>query len=101
MKNWVDKHDLLSLSRNLGKYFGAYYEYKPEDAESSIISMPCSACQAENPILMPSKEARERFHSELKSAMIGAPSGISPNLKHFWYHARCSICGEDVALMRS
>ncbi len=99
--NWTSNHDLLALSKALGKYLTAYYEFTSQDGEVAPVKGSCSKCQGEHSLFVPSKKAKQEFRDSLKTALVGAPSNISPLFNHFWFHARCSNCGEDLVLMRS
>lgn len=99
--NWKSDHDLAGLSKAMGKYMTAYYEFVSQDGVAATVDSFCSACQEGHPLFIPNKEAKQQFRNSLQDAMVGAPANISPQFRHFWFHARCSNCGEDLVLMRS
>ena len=99
--NWVYKHDLRILSENIGKYFTAYLELKPEDVEEAPLSVPCNICEKEVVMLVPTREKKDWMRKELETVLVDSPSNMSPHFKCFWFHSRCSQCGADVVLMRS
>jgi len=104
--HWVMEHDLLALSNNLGKYFTSYLEFAPAEAVEArmgkrYLETFCSTCNKEMVVLVPTNEKKEWFREEMRRALVGAPSNMSPNFKHFWFHSRCSECGSDISLMRS
>ena len=98
---WNYQHDLALLSNNLGKYFTAYLELKPEDVEDSSILSYCGNCGSDVKILIPTAEKKDWMRQALRESLVDSPSNLSSTFKHFWFHSRCSKCGADLVLMRS
>lgn len=103
LEKWERQHDMGELSKNLGTYLTGYMEFSPEESEESkhIGEQHCSICGQDGFALIPTSKKKEDFRGMMAEASRQAPSNISPNFKHFWFHARCSSCGADIILMRS
>lgn len=71
-------------TRRIG--FTGYFDYPPEEAEELDEKNFCKKCDKENSVLVPKMEFYNRIRPE-------------ENV-HMWYHVRCSICGNKVAMGR-